>query len=172
MPAHTWEDPEIDQIGTVNQANQNVWPKEIWRKQPIKVIQTATRAWLRDPPSESACVSIPKHCTLFLLINALLTSLLSVFVGTLSCKAEGAGPLSLTTGLGARIWWFHHLDPPLVSGWELKPRSKPLQAQATQDQEKQLGDYSKSLIVKWGVISTGTKEVELEAELTGPVGGY
>ena len=44
MPVHIWEDPEINQIGTVNQANQNDWPKDIWKKQPIKVIQTATRA--------------------------------------------------------------------------------------------------------------------------------
>ena len=44
MPAHTWEDPEIYQIGIVNQANQNDWPKEIWRKQPIKAMQTAMRA--------------------------------------------------------------------------------------------------------------------------------
>ena len=93
-------------------------------------------------------MSIPKYCTLLLLINALLTSLLSVFVGTLLCKAEGPGPLSLTTGLVARIWWFHHLDPPSVSGREPKPRSKLLQAQAMQDQEKQMGDNSKNLIVK------------------------
>ena len=89
------------------------------------------------------------HTVLFFLLrNTLLASLLFVFVEILFYKAEGPGPLSLITGLVARIWWFHHLDPPLISGWELKPRSKPLQAQATRDQEKQLGDYNKSLIVK------------------------
>ena len=38
MHAHTWEDPEIYQIWTVNQANQNDWPKKTWKKYPIKVI--------------------------------------------------------------------------------------------------------------------------------------
>ena len=41
---HTWEDPEIYQIWAVNQTNQNDWPKEIQKKCPIKVIQTAMRA--------------------------------------------------------------------------------------------------------------------------------
>ena len=43
---HTWEDPEIYQIWTVSQANQNDWPKETWNKYPIKVIQTAMRVQL------------------------------------------------------------------------------------------------------------------------------
>ena len=46
MHAHTWEDPEIYQIWTVNQANQNDWPKETWKKYTTKVIQTTTRAQL------------------------------------------------------------------------------------------------------------------------------
>ena len=44
--AHTWEDPEIYQIQTVSQANQNDWSKETWNKYPIKVIQTAMRVQL------------------------------------------------------------------------------------------------------------------------------
>ena len=48
------------QIWTVNQANKNDWPKETWKKCPIKVIKTAIRVQLRDSPSESACVSIPR----------------------------------------------------------------------------------------------------------------
>ena len=51
MPAHTWEDPEIYQVWTENQAKQNYWPKETQKKYPIKVIQTATRARLSDPLS-------------------------------------------------------------------------------------------------------------------------
>ena len=34
MCAHTWEDPEIYQTQTVNQANQNDWPKENRKKTP------------------------------------------------------------------------------------------------------------------------------------------
>ena len=61
----------------------------------------------------------------FLLINTLLaSSLLSVFVETLFCKAEGPGPLSLTTNLVVRIQYFHHLGQASISGWELKPRFK------------------------------------------------
>ena len=51
------------------------------------------------------------HTVLFsLLINTLLTSLLCVFVEVLFCKDVGPVPLSLTTGLVARIWYFHHHD--------------------------------------------------------------
>ena len=34
MRMHTWEDPEIYQIQTQNQANQNAWPKETRRNAP------------------------------------------------------------------------------------------------------------------------------------------
>ena len=51
------------------------------KKYPIKVIQSATRKWLRDSLSESAHVPIHRYCTLFPLIT-LLAALLSVFVGT------------------------------------------------------------------------------------------
>ena len=45
------------------------------------------------------------------------------------CKAEGSGPLSLTTGLVAKIWCFHHWDLAPIPGWE--PRGS-LQATAGQ----------------------------------------
>ena len=38
MHMYTWEDPEINQIRTQNQANQNDWPKETQKKFPMKVI--------------------------------------------------------------------------------------------------------------------------------------
>ena len=104
MHGHTWEDPEKCNIWTVNQASQNDWPKETQKKCTIKETQTTKRAQLRESPSESAHVPVHTCCTLFLPIHALLASLLSVFVGTLFCKAEGPGPLSLTTGLVARVW--------------------------------------------------------------------
>ena len=118
------EDPEIYQMWTVNQANQNDWPKETRKKCPIKLIQTTLKAQYRDSPSESAHVSIQMHCTLFLLINILHASLVSIFVGILFCKVERPGPLSLTTGLVARIWCSHCCDPsPALS----RCRSRPLQ---------------------------------------------
>ena len=46
MHANTWGDLEIHQMWTVNQGDQNDWPKETQKKCPMKVIQTATRAQL------------------------------------------------------------------------------------------------------------------------------
>ena len=59
------EDPEIHQIWTVNQANQNDWPKETQKKCLIQVISIATRQWLRDPLCELTCVSIHTYYTPF-----------------------------------------------------------------------------------------------------------
>ena len=82
MHVNTWEDPEIYQVHTLNQANQIYWPKEKQKKRPIKVIQTTMRAQLRD--TLGVCVSIHMYCTLFfLLISTLLVSLLSISVGIL-----------------------------------------------------------------------------------------
>ena len=89
MPAHTWEDPEIYQIWTVNQANQNYWSKEIWKKCPIKIIQTVTRVQLSN--SESTRVFIHTYCTLFP-VNKYFTGFTTFFVGILFFKAEGPGP--------------------------------------------------------------------------------
>ena len=117
-------------IQTVSQANQNDWPKETWNKYPIKVIQTAMRVqlWL------SLFLSTPvAYCTFSPLINTLLASLLSVFVEILFCKAEGPGPLSLTTGQVARNLGLNH-GPTSISGPEPKPCFKPLQIKATWDQ--------------------------------------
>ena len=59
--AHTWEDPEIYQIWTVSQVNQNAWPKEIQKKYPIKFIQTTMKVKLRHclSLSNSMCLSTP-----------------------------------------------------------------------------------------------------------------
>ena len=43
MCAHTGKDPDIYQIQTVNQPNQNDCTKETQKKYPIKVIQTTMR---------------------------------------------------------------------------------------------------------------------------------
>ena len=57
----------------------------------------------------------------FLLINTLLVSLLSIFVEILFCKTEGTGPLSLTSGLVARIWCFHCHHPAQSLAGNLSP---------------------------------------------------
>ena len=94
MSAHTWDDPEIFQIWTLNQAHQNDCPKENQKKWPIKVIQNHEGETL----SESACLSIHMYCTIFLLRNT--CSLLSFFVRILFLKSRRARGLSLATGLG------------------------------------------------------------------------
>ena len=43
---------------------------------------------------ESSCVFLHKYCTFFLLINTLLTLLLSILVEILFCKTEGQGPFT------------------------------------------------------------------------------
>ena len=40
----TGEDPEINQIWTQDEAKQDDWPGETWKKCPMEVIQTTTRA--------------------------------------------------------------------------------------------------------------------------------
>ena len=65
MHAHTWEDPKIYQIWTVNQANQNDQPKENQKKCPVKVIQITRSVQFRDSPSDSAYVPTHIYCTLF-----------------------------------------------------------------------------------------------------------
>ena len=50
--------------------------------------------------------SINTNC---IFVPSLILSLFSVFVGILFCKAKGSGPLSLTTGLVARIWYYRNL---------------------------------------------------------------
>ena len=134
MHAHTWEDPEIYQIRTVNQANQNDWLQKTLEEIPYKShsnCHKGTTQWLSlGVPS---CVYPHLLYAFSLLINTLLISPLSIFVEIIFCKAKGPGPLSLTADLEARIWYFHHPTLVSVSGWEPKPCSKPLQAEATQD---------------------------------------
>ena len=103
----------------MNQANQNGSPKETIKKYPIKVTETALRMWLSNSRThpQSVHVSVHTYCTLFLLINTLLATT-SCLVEIPFCKAEGSEPLSLTTGLVAKIWCFHCWDLALISGWE------------------------------------------------------
>ena len=98
MHVHKWENSEIlQQIWTLNQANQNDWPMENWKNWPIKLIQIAMRVWLSLSLSLSLSEPTRKSLStssifLFLLINTLLVSLLFIFMGIFFCRAEGPGP--------------------------------------------------------------------------------
>ena len=116
----TWQDPEIrtlNQIWTLNQANQNEWPKETLKKRPIKVIQLSQGRNLRTRPlSLPLCLST---CTVLFSSNKYLVvfTTLHLFMGILFCKAEGSGPLLVNTGLVARIWCCRGHNPASFSGW-------------------------------------------------------
>ena len=72
MHEHTWKEPEIYQIQTQGQENQNDWPKETPKKCPITVNQTIPRVWLNASLSEPVRVSVHMYCThSFLLKNTL-----------------------------------------------------------------------------------------------------
>ena len=71
--------------------------------------------------SLSVCLST--YSVLCSLLNTLFASLLSIFVEIIFCKAKRPGSLSLTIGLVASIYCFHHCDP-------AQAPSKPLQAEA------------------------------------------
>ena len=121
---HTRADPEIYQIQPQNQA------KETWKKCPPKWFKLP---WGCECLSGHVCLST--RAVLFsLLINALLVSLLSVFVAVLFCKAERPRPLSLTTGLVIRIWCSDCCNLSSVSNWGPKLHFKQLRAKATQDE--------------------------------------
>ena len=110
MSVHTWEYPERYLIWILNQANQKDWPNKTQKKFPIKITQT-TRVRLSD----SLWV-----CLFLLLINTVLVSLLSVFVGIRFLQSKRARALSLTTGVMVRICSHCH-NMTSVSGLELKP---------------------------------------------------
>ena len=103
------------QIWTQDQAKQDDRPKEPGRN----AHESDSNYHKGATPSPPVCLS-PGTVVFFLLINSSLFSLLSFFVEIL-CKAEGPGPLSLTTGLVARISCFYHLNVHPTCDWEPKP---------------------------------------------------
>ena len=72
-------------------------------------------------------------CTVLFFPPKTLLSL--YFVGILLLQSQRARALSLSTGLAAGVWRSHHGDPTSISGYELKPHFKLLQAETTRDQE-------------------------------------
>ena len=141
-----WKDPEINQIQTQNQGKQDEWPKETQKKYPIKGIQTLVRAWLSLSPS--MCLST---CALFLLINTLLVSLLSISIQKFTfthLMGQGlvTGHWSLVTGgLVVRIQHSHCHGLTSISGWELKPCFKLLQQRPSESNSQSRSVISNSL---------------------------
>ena len=86
-----------------------------------------TAQQLRYSPPDSACVFIHMHCTLFLLINTSLASLLSVFLEILFCKAKGPGPChwSLVYWLGSGAFNHFWIQPQFLA-WKLSPTPSKL----------------------------------------------
>ena len=103
----SWDTPNVD----CEPGKSNWLTKGNLEEIPHKSNSSCHKGVTRDSPSEFPSVPTHTYCTLFLLINTLLASLLFVFVEILFCKAEGPGPLSMTPGPVARIWCFHCGDP-------------------------------------------------------------
>ena len=124
-PPTTWEDPEIYQIWTVNQANQNDWLKETQKRCPIKAIQTSMRVRLSHSVSPWVCLCVQPHVLYIFPLSKYSTCFVTFpLCEILFCKAEGPGVLSLTTGLVAGIRCFHLCDP----AQSLSVNQAPLQA--------------------------------------------
>ena len=77
-------------------------------------------------------LTLSKSCILFPPIKSFICFTTFLLWGIL-CKAKEPGLLSLTTCLVVRIWCSHLCDLDSISGGELKPHFKLLQAKATQD---------------------------------------
>ena len=73
---HTWEDSQINQILTQNQAEQDNWLNETQKNCPMKVIQTAMPVGLSLSPS--MCLSMGT-LFFFLLKNTLFHYFLSLW---------------------------------------------------------------------------------------------
>ena len=119
MHAHTQQDSEVNQIWTQNGQSKMTVQRKPWRNTPNKWFKLP---WRRDSLSLSTHVSVHTHCTL-LLPRTLRLSPLCIFVGNLFCRAKGPGPCHWPL-----VWWLGFSSLNAISGWELKPCFKLLQA--------------------------------------------
>ena len=129
----SWDIPNMDS----EPSKSELLVKKMWKKCLIKVIQATTREWQQFCLWAHLCVCPPiclSTCTVlfFLVINTLLFSLLSIFVGILFCKAERPRPL---WGPVTRIWCSHCCD--LTSLW--MGTQVLLRATASQGLQRSLG---------------------------------
>ena len=80
MCKHTWENPEINQIWTQNQAKQDDWPvKPGWNW--FRLLQGCDSLW--------ACACVYPHVLFFLLKNCLNTSCLSAEIKFYTADGPG-----------------------------------------------------------------------------------
>ena len=101
----------------------NDWPNEAQKKCTIKDIQTTMRVWL----SLCACLCVYPRIPYSFLINTLPASLLSIFMWKfISTQLAGQGLVTDHWSLVART--SHYYSPTSISGQELKPCFKLLQA--------------------------------------------
>ena len=127
MCTHTWEDTEI---WTVNQANHSDWPKESWKKYPVKVIRTTTQAWLSN--SGTLLLSLPMclpACTvlfslLILYLFHYFLSLWKFFSAKLNYQGPCHWPVVSWLGSGAftamtqpSLWLGTQAPLQVVAGW-------------------------------------------------------
>lgn len=107
MLAHTWENPEIYQIGTLNQVNQNTKQKKNPEEKPhvsdLTCHVITPWKWFKRLSDVSLWVCPQTVLYSSLPINTSLVSLLSVFVRILCLQSWRARALSLTIGLVASI---------------------------------------------------------------------
>ena len=112
--AHTWKDPEKYQIQIVNQANQK-WlakgnPEEMPHKSNSNCNEVTKKLWVYT------YVYLYILYSFFLLINFTCFTIFCLCgdrdrkkekreKNSLFCKVEGIGPLSLTPGWVATIWF-------------------------------------------------------------------
>lgn len=126
-----WEDPEVCQVWTVKQENQNDWPRKS-EEMPHKAIQTTRRMPLKDLLSLWVHPCLSRVVPFSLLINTLLASLFSLFVGILSCKA-GWGPCHPSHWPVATIGAFATAASPISAG-NPSPAPSPAGREPTLDQ--------------------------------------
>ena len=101
---------------TLNQANQNDWPKETQKKYPHTSDWNCHEGTTQDSPSESDHVSINMYCSPFPPNKHLTCFTTFCLCGNYFLQSGRARALSLTTGLMARIRCSHCWDLISVSG--------------------------------------------------------
>ena len=127
MHVHTWDYLNIPNMNCERgKLNWLVEGKLEEMPFTIKVIQTARRVRLRDPLLES---SSPSSTVLFSYNKYLTCSTTYFLCGNSFLQSWRPGPLSLTTGLLARLWCSHRCNPTSISGWEPQPFWELLQAE-------------------------------------------
>ena len=152
MRVHTWEDPEIYQIWTVNQANQNDWSKETWKKYPIRVIQTATRVRLSDSLPIWVLLCDCPHVLYFSLLNKCFTCSIAFHLcGNSFLQSQRIRAYITDHWSSCEDLVFSLPQPSPISGGEPKTHFKTLQAKATGDHhhmlhEPRLSHHTPSLL--------------------------